>query len=194
MSLGIIVIGAGGHAKVCIENLLSSGLQVDYCIASEGTLEYCLNAPVLIGDHNLKRLRQSGYEKCFVAIGNNKLRAKLAVEAEVLGFMFVNAISSCAHISPSAKIGRGVAIMPGAIINAQAEIGDFAIINTGATVDALAGGVKIGNFSFIGIGTVVIPEIVIGKNVVIGAGSVLVSNVDNDALVMGVPAKIKQAK
>ncbi|CAG0907771.1 unnamed protein product, partial [Darwinula stevensoni] len=65
-----------------------------------------------------------------------------------------------------------------AIINAEAVIGNLAVINTGATIDhdcrigqavhiapqcALAGNVTVGNQSFLGIGCKVIPDIVIER-------------------------------
>jgi UDP-perosamine 4-acetyltransferase len=204
VSLGLIVIGAGGHAKVCIEILQSAGMRVDYCIAADGNQTHCLNIPVLHGDHNLDSLHANGYVQCFIALGSNKLRAKIKEKIDQLGFELINAISPFAHVSPSAKLGRGIAIMPGAIVNAAAEIDDLAIINTGASIDhdcqigfaahvapqsALAGHVKIGKRSFLGIGAVVIPEMIIGDDVTVGAGSVIVSNICDGEKVMGVPAK-----
>ena len=69
------------------------------------------------------------------------------------------------------------------MINADAKIGDFAIINTNASVDhdriigkgihvgpgcSLAGCVTIGDRSFLGAGTVVIPGLTIGEDCVTG--------------------------
>jgi acetyltransferase-like isoleucine patch superfamily enzyme len=42
----------------------------------------------------------------------------------------------------------------------------------------------------LGVGTKVIPGITIGKNATIGAGSVVVRNIPEGALAMGVPARI----
>jgi UDP-perosamine 4-acetyltransferase len=38
-------------------------------------------------------------------------------------------------VSPSVRLGAGVAIMAGAVINAEGRIEDLAIINTGAVID-----------------------------------------------------------
>lgn len=202
---GIIVIGAGGHAKVCIELFHAMGETVAYCVGGSDSPDKCLNVPVLKGDEHLAYLRSQGYCKIFVAIGSNCLRCRLAAAASSQGYQLVNAISPKAVISPTARLGLGIAIMAGAVVNAEAMIDDLAIINTGATIDhdcrigkaahiapqcALAGNVIVGSQSFLGIGCKVIPEIEISEKVTIGAGSVVVSNIEAGLMVVGVPAKI----
>lgn len=201
---GIVILGAGGHAKVCIEIFHDMGRPVVCCIGGEGSTGKCLDIPVVIGDTQIRRLYERGYRKFFVAIGSNAIRQKLADMALGLGFELVNAISPKAVISGSAKLGRGVAVMPGVVINAEAFIDDLAIINTGATIDhdcrigravhiapqcALAGKVSVGQGSFLGIGCKVIPEISIGSLCVAGAGSVIVRDIPSNTQVCGVPAK-----
>lgn len=203
MKPGILVIGAGGHAKVCIELLQAMGEQVDFCVSSGGTTS-CVGIPVLDGDAYLARLHGDGYHRVFVALGANHLRVKLATAAVALGYELVNAISPRAVVSPSARLGRGVAVMAGAVINAEAVIGDLSIINTGASVDhdcvigagvhiapqaALAGHVHVGATSLLGIGSRVIPERRIGKDAIVGAGAVVIRDVGDNATVAGTPAR-----
>jgi len=204
----IVVIGAGGHAKVCVELLRAMGEQVDYCVGGSESAE-CIGVPVLEGDENIPRLREQGYARAFVALGSNALRARLAAHVLALGYELVNAISPRAVISPSARVGRGVAVMAGAVVNAQSQIADLAIINTGALVDhdcrigqaahvapqsALAGCVSIGNQSFLGIGCRVIPGVTIGSNTTIGAGGVVISDVADDVIAVGVPVRVIKHK
>ncbi|VVP12550.1 acetyltransferase [Pseudomonas fluorescens] len=205
MNTDIVVIGAGGHAKVCIELLRAQGDVVAFCIGSSDSSDTCVGVPVLKSDDHLATLRKEGYWRVFVALGSNALRNRLAKSAIDLGFVLVNALSPSAVISPSAKIGNGVAVMAGAVINAEAIISDLCIINTGATIDhdcqiglaahiapqsALAGNVEIGKESFVGIGTKIIPTIRVGECVMIGAGSVVISDVNSRTTVVGVPAKV----
>ena len=200
----IVVIGAGGHAKVCIELLRAMGESVAYCVGETDSPEQCLGVPVLKGDENLARLRKEGYSRSFVAIGSNGLRDRLGTTAIGQGYQLVNAISPNAIISPTAKLGVGVAVMAGVVINAEAVIEDLAIINTGATIDhdcwigkavhiapqcALAGNVTVGDYSFLGVGCKVIPKIEIGKSAIVGAGGVVTSDIEHGAKVFGVPAK-----
>ncbi|MFT4060305.1 MAG: acetyltransferase [Legionella sp.] len=205
MKKDIIVVGAGGHAKVCIELLHAMRERVSHCIGNEGSASVCLGIPVMQGDHHMKSLREEGYSRIFIAIGSNYLRERLATLALNYGYQLVNAISPQAIISPSTHLGLGIAIMAGAVINAQTRIADLAIINTGATIDhdchvgraahiapqcALAGNVLVGSQSFLGIGCKVIPEMAIGDKVIVGAGTVIISNIKNGETAVGVPARI----
>jgi UDP-perosamine 4-acetyltransferase len=205
MNNSIIVLGAGGHAKVVIEILRAAGHHVSYCVGGADSLETCLDVPVLQGDEHLIRLLEAGYTSLFPAIGSNKIRERATAHALKLGYKLINAISPHALISPSATLGKGIAIMGGAVINAQSNIEDLAIINTGATIDhdcqigfcahiapqcGLAGNVQVGRHAFLGIGTKVIPEINIGNNTIVGAGSVVISNIPALTTAFGCPAKI----
>lgn len=206
MNSGVIVIGAGGHAKVCIELLRAMNQVVSYCVGGLDSDAQCLDVPVLKGDSHLSGLRERGYSRALVAIGDNKLRARLSNAVLDMGFEIISAISPGAVVSPSAAIGRGTVVMAGAVINADAVIGDFSIVNTGACVDhdcnvgmsvhlgpqtALAGAVEVGDYSFLGVGSKAIPEVRIGKDVVVGAGAVVVSNILDEVTVVGIPARIK---
>lgn len=200
----LVLVGAGGHAKVCIELLGAMGKHVAFCVGAKGSPQQCLGIPVLEGDEHITRLRSQGYTRIFIAIGCNQIRNRLADLAMKQGYVLENAISPRAVVSPSAKIGQGVAVMAGAVINADATVGDLSIVNTGASIDhdciigravhisphsALAGNVQVGDSAFLGIGTTVVPEIVIGQNAVIGAGSVVLSRIPAGTTAFGVPAK-----
>lgn len=200
----IVMIGAGGHAKVCIELLRAMGEQVAFCVAGDNSIATCMGVPVLDSDAELVRLRAEGYTRVFVALGPNRLRTKLADYAATLGYTLVNAISPHAVVSPSARLGAGVAIMAGAVVNADADIGNLVIVNTGASIDhdcvigavahlapqcALAGNVLVGAGAFLGIGCKVIPEMRIGAGAIVGAGSVVIANIPDGATAVGVPAK-----
>jgi UDP-perosamine 4-acetyltransferase len=205
MKTGVIIVGAGGHAKVCIEILREVGEKISFCIGGSDSPENCLDIPVLRGDEHIQILRHKGYFRAFLAIGSNSIREKLGNDCIREGYQIINAISSHAIISPSVKLGCGVAVMAGSVINAESIIEDFAIINTGATIDhdcrigraahiapqcGLAGRVSVGPQSILGIGCKVIPEIKIGEQVTVGAGSVVVRDIGSNATAVGVPAKI----
>ena len=205
MNSTIVVVGAGGHAKVCIELLRAMGQTVAWCVGGEDSPDTCLGVPVCKGDHHLEALRAEGYARAFVALGANRLRQRLCDRLLELGYELVNAISPAACVSPTARLGRGVAIMAGAVVNADTSVGDASIINTGATVDhdgvigtavhiapqcALAGTVRVGDTAFLGIGTKVIPGCTIGEGAITGAGSVVVSDIEPGVTAVGVPARI----
>jgi len=205
MKAGIIVVGTGGHAKVVIELLRASSMTIDYCIGVDDGCTTCLGVPVLQGDDHLLSLHREGYNRAFIAIGANGLRQRLANMVKQAGYFLVNAISPHSVISPTAHLGEGIAIMAGVVINAESVIEDLAIINTGAIIDhdchigraahiapqsTLAGKVNIGNSAFLGVGCKVIPRIKIGSGTTVGAGGVVIADIPNDVVAVGVPAKI----
>lgn len=199
------MVGAGGHAKVCIELLRAGGADVAYCVGSDGSEQDCLGVPVLVGDEHLPELYAQGLRHAFVAIDSNRGRLTLGAMVRDLGFELVNAVSPSAVVSPTAVLGAGVAVMAGAVINACVTIGDLAIVNTGATIDhdcvigpashvapgsSLAGNVTVGEGVFLGVGTCVIPERTIGDHTQVGAGGVVVDDLPPGILALGVPARI----
>jgi len=206
----VVIIGSGGHAKVVIELIRAEGrYQVKGCTGLGESGFVLGDVPILGTDSVLPAMLANGAKKAFVAIGDNHLRLRLLAQVLEMGFELINAVSPNAVVSPSATLGRGIAIMAGAIINASAEIGDGAIINTNAGVDhdcrigrgahigpgsTLAGNVEIGCESFLGARTCVIPGIRIGSRAIVGAGSVVVRDIPDDVTAMGVPARISNVR
>lgn len=49
---------------------------------------------------------------------------------------------------------------------------------------------KIGDYVFIGAGSIVLPGVTIGNNVIVGAGSIVRDDIPDNSVVMGNPAKV----
>lgn len=201
----IVVVGAGGHAKVLIDCLIGSGWNVVGCTDADSHRRTCAGVPVIGTDDILGRLRGDGVAHAFCALGSNAVRERVAEGLLELGFELPAVAGAGAHISSSVRIGRGVAIMSGATINIDCAIGDLAIINTNSSVDhdgvigraahvapgaALAGCVQVGDRTFIGTGSSVIPERRIGADSIIGAGSVVVRDIGERVVAFGNPARV----
>jgi sugar O-acyltransferase (sialic acid O-acetyltransferase NeuD family) len=192
-----IIQGGGEHARVVLDCLLAQGANViGLCDPKySGTL---FGVP-----------QRGTYDPTFepdalavVAIGDNSLRKKVV---ERTNHRFRNAIHPSAIISPYASVGEGNMILHGAIVQAQTQIGNHVIINTGTQVDhdnviddfvhlgpgvVLCGTVCIGTGSFIGAGSVIIPGKKVGMWATVGAGSVVIHDVPDHAVVVGNPARI----
>jgi len=201
-----VIIGAGGHALVCIEVLERMGLTIAGCVSDDGRASADIESLGLemIGTvDDLDTLLADG-RWAFVAVGDNAARRGLIERITDLGAELVPAISPDAVVSRSAMIEAGALVMPGAIVNAQATIGLGAIVNTGARVDhecsigacahvapgsTLGGSVTIGEETLFGIGATARPGVTIGARVVVGAGAVVVADIADDQMVVGVPAR-----
>jgi UDP-perosamine 4-acetyltransferase len=203
------MLGAGGHAKVCIELLRAQPrYELVGLLDADPRPRSVLGVPVLGPDDRLADLRRGGVKLGFVALGDNRARLAAAARLAQHGIALVNLISPNATLSPSAVLGRGIAVMAGAVINAETRISDLAIVNTRASVDhdgdigeashlcpgsTLAGRVTIGRLALIGTGSSAIPGITVGENTLVGAGSCIVRDIPANSVAFGVPARIIRA-
>lgn len=204
----IIVIGSGGHAKVVIDILHEMNSAEIHGIISpslpSGTNFF--GYKILGDDEILKKLSCSEY---LIAMGiggfrDNNLRTNLYLKIKNEGFSFINPIHPKAIISRSSIIGESVTIFPGAIINTEVNIGNNSIIATGASIDhettigdnvLISAGVTIGAYvnikdnALLALGSKVVSGIIVGEKSLVAAGAVVVNNVDDNEIVLGIPAK-----
>jgi len=187
--------GASGHAKVIIDILLSQNIQVKGLIDDNEAINELLEYPVF---HNSK-----GLNPVIISIGDNKIREK--VSRKLARHAFGTGIHSSAIISPNSIIEEGTVVMQGAIIQSGCAIGKHCIVNTGTSVDhdckiadfvhvsphsTLCGNVTVGEGSWIGAGTTIIPGVKIGKWCIVGAGSVVTKDIPDYSLAVGNRCKI----
>ena len=203
----IVVVGAGGHAKVAIECLRFAGWTIVGCTDVDPTPRHCAGAPVLGGDALLSDLRSQGVAYAFCALGSNALRERVGQNLIEQGFDLPAVRGPGANLSPSVRLGAGCILMPGATVNVETIIGDLVIINSNASVDhdgvigraahigpgaTLAGEVTVGDRSFVATGSSVIPRMRIGDDVVVGAGSVVISDIPDRVVAYGNPARTRR--
>ena len=115
----------------------------------------------------------------------------------------MNVIHPNAHLSRFVELGVGVTILAGAVINPGTVIEDNACVNTSASVDhdnhlergchvfpnaTLTGGVRVGQFAYVGSGAVVAPNLIIHKYSQVGAGAIVLKDVPEGVVVAGSPA------
>jgi len=194
----MILIGAGGHAKVILDILIQNNLKVDEILDANPPVSELFGVPVSLDDGQ----QASEESEAVIAVGNNRVRKKIA-ESRLL--QYVAAVHPSSMVSRYARVGAGTVVMANAVINPEASIGKHCIINTGAVIEhdcvledyvhvspnaAVAGNVTIGEGSHIGIGAVVIQGITIGKWVTVGAGAVIIRDVPDGVTVVGNPGRV----
>jgi sugar O-acyltransferase (sialic acid O-acetyltransferase NeuD family) len=186
---GLILIGAGGHARACIDVIEQQGqYQIAGLVGLPAELHsQHLGYEVIATDDALAQLAQS-IPYALITTGQiktAKLRMRLYQQATQCGFQMPVIISPTAHVSRHATVGAGSIVMHGAIVNAGAKVGNNCIINTLTLLEhdtevkdhchistgaILNGGVSVGAGSFIGSGCVLKEGLAIGKNCLVGIG------------------------
>lgn len=197
----IVLIGAGGHAKVVVDALLKSGRQRAEIILLDQA-EVRIGTTILgITVERYAPERVSG-RSFHVCIGNNDVRmrffdelsggrpltvihpsASLAEQSRIEAGSFVAAQSV---VGPDATIGQGCIVNHGAVVDHDVTIDGFCHVAPGAT---LGGAVRLGAAVLVGAGANVLPGITIGANTMVGAGSVVVNSLPPHVTYAGVPAK-----
>lgn len=206
----VVLFGAGLHANVCKDILVNqNNVRIIGIIDSQEPINSVKYGLKVIGrQNNIKNLQEEyGQFKGLIAIGDNWIRSlvyKDIVDQDPY-FDFINAIHPLACISNTAKLGKGIVVMPGTIINTEALVEDFCILNTGSQLEhngrmkkfshlsagSITGGkVTIGEFSTITLGVTILDRVTIGDNTVIGSGSLVLKDIPSNVLAYGNPCKI----
>lgn len=201
----ILIVGGGGHAVVVADAAREVGLAI------AGFLDDNPEAPLsnrldrLGSLAMLERADFVGRHPVILATGDLTFRrALIGALAGRSGYRLANVVHPRAYVSPTARMGMGVFVGPGAIVHAEASVADHAIINTGAIVEhhcvvgenahiaprvALGGDVRVGPDSLVGIGATALPGVRIGSGCTLGAGSALIRDLGDRRTAVGVPAR-----
>jgi sugar O-acyltransferase (sialic acid O-acetyltransferase NeuD family) len=197
----VVLLGAGGHAKVVISTLRAAGMDVaaiyDDDVAKHGRTFHGIEVRGAVKGLDLPRSTRA-----VIAIGDNLLRRAIASHFD---FDWITVIHPAAWVDPSATIEAGAVICAGAVVQPSCHIGRHAIVNTLSGVDHdcrigefahiapgahLAGGVQIGAGTLVGAGACAIPGVSVGEDAIIGAGATITKSIPSDVLAIGVPARI----
>ena len=200
----MILIGAGGHSKACIDVIEQlSRYQIAGLVGMPEEINTCrLGYPVIASDDSLPELVER-YEYALITVGHlrsSESRIRLYQRVAELGFKLPVVISPFAHVSRHATLGAGTIIMHDAIVNAGSTVGLNCIINSRALVEhdsivedhchistgaILNGGVHVGVGSFVGSGSIIKDGVVLGKRCVVGMGQSVRRNQANDSQFVG---------
>jgi sugar O-acyltransferase (sialic acid O-acetyltransferase NeuD family) len=202
----IVILGAGGHARVVLAALRACGEIVHGCLARDRPDgSWPGDVPWLGTDDMLNGLSRSNVllANGIGSVADCGPRRAVFETAQAAGFRFLTLRHPRVIIENDVVLSEGAQVMAGAILQTGVRIGANAVVNTGVVVDhdsvigdhahlasgsRLSGGVTVGPSAHIGAGATVIQGIVIGSGAVVGAGAVVLSDVAAKARVAGVPA------
>jgi sugar O-acyltransferase (sialic acid O-acetyltransferase NeuD family) len=195
----IYIVGSGGHARVVADILIAAGQMPTAFIDEPHAGESRLGLPVIgAGD-------VGSDVRVIVAIGDNEVRERVAQDYH----RFATAIHPRATIAPDLQIGCGTVIMAGVVLSVGVSIGNHCIVNTHASIDhdvvldefvhvgpgaTLGGSVRVGRASVVSLGANIIHGRTIGRDTIIGAGAVVLRDVPERVVAVGVPATVIRSR
>lgn len=203
----LILIGAGGHARSCIDAIEQEGR---HKIAGLIGLRQEVGSKhfdykVLATDLELVELAKK-YPYALITLGQiitAQDRIRLYQQALDSGFKLITVIAPTAYVSPRATIGSGTIVMQGAIINAGAVVGNNCIINSNSLIEhdvrikdhchistgaIINGDTSIGAGTFIGSRAVIKEGVSIGANSLVGMGLTVLHDIDKNTKFLGLTA------
>lgn len=211
-SLPLIILGAGGHAKVLLSLLQAIGRDVFGVCAPELTeqgIDRWRGIPVLnLSDDNLTAFPPDKVA-LVNGVGNQFGRQWLFNKFKAQGYHFPTLIHPHAWVDPCAKLDEGVHVLAGAIIQVDTVIGKNVIINTRASVDhdciledhvhiapgaILCGHVHVKQGAFIAAGATAVIGMHVGENAVAGAGVSIVRDIAPNYTVIPAPVRIRNGE
>jgi sugar O-acyltransferase (sialic acid O-acetyltransferase NeuD family) len=203
---GLLIVGAGGHGKVVAEIAHNMGSWGDIAFLDDHYPESSMvgNWRILGKSKGANPFREE-YPEAVAAIGTNSIRLEVLKRMAQGGFRFPVLMHPDASVSRFASIGAGTVICTQAAVVIDSRIGLGVIVNTGASIGhdctledgvhvapgvRLAGGVSVGECSWIGIGAIVKEFVRIGRGVIVGAGSTIIRDIPDGVTVVGSPGRI----
>lgn len=195
-------MGAGAHATVVFDLLRNRHADIVAICDPRLTPGEVFWGITVISEEQISTFSPS---KCQMvnSIGSNRsldLRKQIFIKYKNLGYQFISLIHQSAVIATNARLGEGVQIMAGSIVQPKTYIGENALINSGAIVEhdchlgasvhvapgaVLCSGVQVGEGSHIGAGAVVIQNTTIGNNALVGANTTVLKNIPDHEKFLG---------
>ncbi|MDC0893275.1 NeuD/PglB/VioB family sugar acetyltransferase [Pseudomonadales bacterium] len=201
----IVIVGGGGHAKMCID-LLRQTKEYEILGIIDDKLDVgdaILGIEVIGGNSSLSKLVTRGVKYAVNGVGaisNPKLRGKIHTNLMDVGFFLPNLVHPLSNVEPSVNLGDGNQIMMGAVVGSDVQIGNGCIVNSGAIIShdcilrdhchvapgaILAGSIDVGNSSVIGMGATVYFGLTIGRDAMVFNGVNVLKNIPEGKIVDG---------
>ena len=203
MNKRLVIIGASGEGKVSADIAVKLQKYNEILFLDDDvSIKECMNFPVVGKSQDAEQYIDEA--DFFVAIGNGKIRKKVAEQLLDLKATIITLIHPMAVIGENVIIGSGTVVMAGAVINPDSQIGQGCIVNTCASVDHdctigdyvhisvgahVCGTVEVGENTWIGAGATISNNLTVCSDCMIGVGAVVVKDIEKAGTYVGVPAR-----
>lgn len=153
----------------------------------------------------LTAFKEGVIDELIVGIGYKHFEFRKTIFNSFIGKIpMANVIHPSSYIDPSCKIGSGVFMLPGCVLDRNVVLKDNVLLNTGCVIShdsiveshcflspavKIAGFVTIGECCNIGINTTIIDNIKIVPYSQTGGGTVVIKNINVAGLYVGNPAR-----
>ena len=142
--------------------------------------------------------------KFIIAIADPKTKRDIATKHQLQTISY-SVVHQNITLNKTINLKEGTILCEGVICTVDISIGKHVIINLNCTIGHdsciadycsimpsvnISGNVRIGEGSFIGSGVTILPNIKIGKWCKIGAGAVIINDIPDYSVVVGVPGKV----
>ena len=126
----LVLLGAGGYAQTLADLVTQTGAYEEVIFLDDNS--FAKNVRGACADYvNFKDENTAFYP----AFGNNALRMKWLKQFTDEGLFIPTFIHPAAYVSPTAKLEKGVVVLPLAVVNTNSYIKSGCIINCGAIID-----------------------------------------------------------
>ena len=157
----LIIIGAGGHSKSCLEVV-------------ESSKEY-----KVVGFIDNRKITNSFYKKFKIYKEGDLEKIFKIVKNVHIGIAHIKSPSLRIKLF-NCKIGYNTIINSKSLIEHDSVIGNHCHIATGVIIN---GNCTIGNNSFVGSGAIIFNNVSIGNNCIVGSGKIIKKNLEDGAFI-----------
>lgn len=207
MKQKLLIIGAGSVGKFIAYNInqFTHSFEIIGFLDDDASKHHTVIAgfPVLGA---VEKVPEFSGKDCAIVwgIAFPSVKKKLFDQYENLAFDFPNFIAKDAWVSEAVSFGKGCIVYPGTTINYETVIDDFVVINMNCSLghncsiksfSSLAPGVNLGGNTSIGkcvemgIGSSTVQGVVIADHATVGGQAMVITNVNQGEMVVGIPAK-----
>lgn len=206
----LYIVGAGGFGKEVLNLVFECLPEYDF----KGYIDIGKISEIKLGNKSYPVLDQNKdlsnldlkNSAIVIAIGNPLIIKNIVNFYKEKGVSdFPNIVHPLAYVAHSVSMGKGNIVTQNCSISVDVSIGNFNIVNLNSTIghdvkigdyniinpgSNISGGVIIENENLFGTNCTILQYLTIGNHNTIGAGSMNTRNIENNAVLIGNPARI----